>query len=140
MLKFLSKRKRSRKWLLIGFVLLLALGLIGAFTPAWDGLKGATTPDEKPIAEVAGYNITLGELRQALNFYGQQVSAGRGAIRQDDTAQTYQLYGQKVVDDLVSQKVKLYEAERLNLSATDREVGERIKQVFTPWPGAEQYR
>ncbi len=140
MLKFLSKRKRSRKWLLIGFVLLLALGLIGAFSPAWDGLKGATTPDEKAIGEVAGHKITLRELRQALNFYGQQVSAGRGALSQDNTAQTYALYGQKVLDDLVSQKVKLYEAEKLNLSATDREVEERIKQMFAPWPGADQYR
>ena len=140
MLKFLSKRKRSRKWLLIGFVLLLALGLIGAFTPAWDGLKGATSADERPIGEVAGYKITMREMRQALNFYGQQVSAGRGAIRQDDTAQTYALYGQKVLDDLVLQKVKLYEAEKLNLSATDREVEDRIKQMFNPWPGAQQYR
>ena len=140
MLKFLSKRKRSRKWLLIGFVLVLALGLIGAFTPAWDGLKGATSADERPIGEVAGYKITMRELRQALNFYGQQVSAGRGAIRQDDTAQTYALYGQKVLDDLVNLKVKLYEADKLNLSATDREVEERIKQMFNPWPGAQQYR
>ena len=140
MLKFLSKRKRSRKWLLIGFVVVLALGLIGAFTPAWDGLKGATSADEKPIGEVAGYKITMRELRQALNFYGQQVSAGRGAISQDNMAQTYALYGQKVLDDLVIQKVKLYEAEKLNLSATDREVEERIKQMFNPWPGAQQYR
>lgn len=140
MLKFLSKRKRSRKWLLIGFVVVLALGLIGAFTPAWDGIKGATSADEKPIGEVAGYKITMRELRQALTFYGQQVSAGRGALSQDNTAQTYALYGQKVLDDLVSQKVKLYEAEKLNLSATDREVEERIKQMFNPWPGAQQYR
>ena len=142
MLKFLSKRKRSRKWLLIGFVGLLALGLIGTFTPAWDGLKGATSADEKPIGEVANYKITLKELRQALNFYGQQVSQGRGAIRQDDAAQTYALYGQKVIDDLIGEKVKLYEAERLNLTATDREIQERIKQVpgFNPWPGAAQYR
>ncbi|HJQ70415.1 MAG TPA: SurA N-terminal domain-containing protein [Blastocatellia bacterium] len=140
MLKFLSKRKRSRKWLLIAFVGLLALGLIGAFTPAWEGIKGATTPDEKSIGEVAGHKITMRELRQALNFYGQQVSAGRGSINQGDTTQTYMLYGQKVLDDLVSQKVKLYEAERLNLSASDREVEERIKQMFNPWPGAQQYR
>ena len=142
MLKFLSKRKRSRKWLLIGFVGLLALGLIGAFTPAWDGLKGATSADERPVGEVANYKITLKELRQALTFYGQQVSQGRGAIRQDDAAQTYALYGQKVIDDLIGEKVKLYEAERLNLTATDREVQERIKQVpgFNPWPGAAQYR
>ena len=140
MLKFLSKRKRSRKWLLITFVVVLALGLIGAFTPAWDGLKGATSADEKPIGEVADYKITIRELRQALSIYSQQVSAGRGAMGQDDTAQTYMLYGQKVLDDLVGQKVKLYEAERLNLSATDRELEERIKQVFAPWPGAEQYR
>ena len=142
MLKFLSKRKRSRKWLLIGFVVLLALGLIGAFTPAWEGIKGATSADERPVGEVANYKITLRELRQALTFYGQQVSAGRGAIRQDDAAQTYALYGQKVIDDLISEKVKLYEADRLNLKATDREVQERIKQVpgFNPWPGAAQYR
>ncbi len=142
MLKFLSRRKRSRKWLLIGFVVLLALGLIGTFTPAWDGLKGASSADERPIGEVADYKITLKELRQALTFYGQQVSAGRGAIRQDDVAQTYALYGQKVLDDLIGAKVKLYEAEKLNLTATDREVQERIKQIpgFNPWPGAAQYR
>ena len=40
MLKFLSKRKRSRKALLWGFILLLALGLIGVFTPGLGGLGG----------------------------------------------------------------------------------------------------
>jgi peptidyl-prolyl cis-trans isomerase D len=141
MLKFLSRRKRSRKLLLIGFIVILALSLMGAFA-AWGGLKGATSADETAIGEVANYKITLKELRQALTFYGQQVASGRGAIRQDDAAQTYALYGQKVLDDLISLKVKLYEADRLNLKATDREVEERIKQVpgFTPWPGAAQYR
>jgi peptidyl-prolyl cis-trans isomerase D len=45
-----------------------------------------------------------------------------------------------VLDGLITDKLVLYEADRLNLGATDEEVQSRIKRDFNPWPGGEQYR
>jgi peptidyl-prolyl cis-trans isomerase D len=139
MLKFLSRRKRSRKVLLWGFIILLALGLIGIFTPAWSGLQGSAN-DDSVVAEVGDYEVTVKELRQALTAFGQQMAAGQGAIRQDDPNMTYALYGTQIIDSLVRQKVILLEADHFNIKTTDQEVQERLKQMFNPWPGAEQYR
>ncbi|HEX8089623.1 MAG TPA: peptidyl-prolyl cis-trans isomerase, partial [Blastocatellia bacterium] len=57
-----------------------------------------------------------------------------------DIRSIYGQFGPQVLDGLISDKLVLYEADRLNLGASDEEVQARIKQLFNPWPGAEQYR
>jgi peptidyl-prolyl cis-trans isomerase D len=139
MLKFLSKRKRSRKALLWGFILLLALGLIGVFTPGLGGLGGAAN-DDTAVAEVGDYEITLKDLRTALNSYGQQLAQSQPGMQMNDMGFLYSIYGKQVLDSLIRQKLVLYEADRLHLKTTDQEVQDRLKQIFNPWPGAEMYR
>ena len=139
MLKFLGKRRRSRKALLIGFVLLLALGLIIVFVPTDSGLRGVGG-DETPIAKVVGYEITLKEFRQALTNYGRSIAAGQGATRMDDPGTVNALYGPQVLQSLIRQKLILYQADQLNFHTTDGEVQQRLKEMFNPWPGAERYR
>src|SRR5882672_3294124 len=102
MLKFLSKRKRSRKALLIAFVALLAIGLISFFGP---GLKrdvvGSSTGSDTVIAKVASYEITLRELNDGLSAFGQQMAMGQGTTRVDDATTIYRLYGPQVLDSMI---------------------------------------
>jgi peptidyl-prolyl cis-trans isomerase D len=143
MLKFLGGRKRSRNAVLLVFVGLMALSLVGFFSIGSGGAAGilrGTGGSDTAIAKVGGYEVTTKELKNALQQFGQQVAQGQGQTRQDDLRTLYELYGQQVLDSLIRQKLILYEADRLNLGASDTEVQSRLKQVFTPWPGYEQYR
>jgi len=142
MLKFLRGRKRSRNAVLIVFIGLLTISLVALFSASGSGAKlfGGTTGSDSVIAKVGSYQITAKEFRDALNSFGQQVSQGRGSTKQDDIATLFDLYGQQVLDNLIRQKLILYEADQLSLGATDSEVQGRIKLVFNPWPGREGYR
>ncbi|HKG21061.1 MAG TPA: SurA N-terminal domain-containing protein, partial [Blastocatellia bacterium] len=139
MLKFLSRRKRARKILLITFIAVLALGLIVVFSPSSARFAGAAS-DESTIAEVGDQRVTVREFRNALSAYGQQLAAGQGAMRMADPSTTYRDYGPQVLDGLIRRKVIVHEAERLGLGATDQEVQEWLRQRFNPWPGPEAYR
>jgi peptidyl-prolyl cis-trans isomerase D len=140
MLKFLSKRKRSRKILLLAFVVLLAVGLIGFFGPGMSTGISGTAGNETVVAEVAGADVTLRELRDALTAYSSQVAMGQGTTKVDDPSTIYRIYGPQILDNLIRDKVIQHEAEERNIGATDREVQDRLLQMFNPWPGAEQYR
>lgn len=143
MLKFLGGRRRSRNALLLIFVGLMALSLVGFFSIGSGGAAGilrGTGGSDTPIAKVGGYEITTKELKNALTSFGQQIAQGQGQSRQDDLKTLYELYGQQVLDSLIRQKLILYEADQLNLGASDSEVQIRLRQIFTPWPGAEGYR
>ena len=60
MLKFLSKRQRSRNVLLYGFIFLMVVGLIGFFSVAVSGEKGlfgGSASNDSTIAKVVGYRL-----------------------------------------------------------------------------------
>lgn len=144
MLKFLRGRKKSRNALLLIFVGVLTLSLVGLFSVVVSGggaglFRGAGGSDTV-IARVGSYEVTVQELKDALTNFGQQVAQGQARSRPDDMSTLYDMYGQQVLDGLVRQKVILYEAELLKLGAAGAEVQSRLKQIFTPWPGYEQYR
>jgi peptidyl-prolyl cis-trans isomerase D len=142
MLKFLSRRNRSRNALLIIFVIALTIGLIGFFAPGMNPLKTDATSanDEDVVAKVLNRRITVKELRSTLNAFGQQMAQGQGAMRQFDLPTIYNLYGQQALDGLIRKHIVQYEAEQNHIIATDGEIQTRIRQMFTPWPGPEQYR
>jgi peptidyl-prolyl cis-trans isomerase D len=141
MLKFLSKRQRSRNILLYGFIFLMTIGLIGFFSVAVSGEKGlfgGAASDDSTIAKVVGYKITVKELKDQLSAFGQQMA--QGGSRFSDPASIYPMYGTQVLDGLIKQKLIQYEADRLGLAATDDEVRDRIRQIFNPWVSATQYK
>ena len=142
MLKFLRGRKRSRNAVLILFVGLLTLSLVVLFSGPGRSNKffGGTTGNETVIAKVGPYEVTVRELKDALTNFGQQIAQGQGRSRKDDMSTVYQMYGQQVLDGLIRQKMILYDADRMNLGSSDSEVQSRLRQVFAPWPGWEQYR
>ncbi|HXF38834.1 MAG TPA: SurA N-terminal domain-containing protein [Blastocatellia bacterium] len=141
MLKFLRGRKRARNALLIVFIGLLTLSLVALFSASGSGkLFGSAAGSDTIVAKVGRYDITAKEMTDSLTSFGQQVAQGQARQRQDDMATLYDLYGQQVLDGLIRQKLILYEADNLNLTASDAEVQTRLKQIFSPWPGAEGYR
>ena len=144
MLKFLRGRKRARNVLLLIFVGVLTLSLVGLFSVVVSGggagLFRGTGGNDSDVAKVAGYEVTVRELKDALNGFGQQIAQGQGKNQRQDPATIYSLYGTQVLDNLIRQKVILYEARNLNLEASDSEVQARIRQIFSPWPGSEGYR
>ncbi len=145
MLKFLSGRKRSRNAFLVFFIGVLTLSLIGLFSVVVgggaSGLFGATG-DNAAVAKVGSYKVTVKELRDALNSFGQEVARGQGRVGGPDPNSIDKETRSQVLDQLIKRKVILYEAERLNIGATDEDVQARIRQIpgLNPWPGAEQYR
>src|SRR5262249_43756241 len=141
MLKFLSKRQRSRNILLYGFIFLMTVGLIGFFSVAVSGEKGlfgGGASHDSTIAKVVGYKIKVKEICDQVAHLGSQ--KGHGAPRFNDPPAIYPMYGTQVLDGLIKQKLVQYEADRLGLAATDDEVKEAIRQRFNPWPGYSQYR
>lgn len=144
MLKFLSGRHRSRNLFLIFFVFLMTVSLIGLFSAGVSGgaskLFGSKGSNDATIARVGSYDVTLKEFKDTLNGFSRQISQGQGRPGMQSMSATYALYGQQVLDGLIREKLIRYEADRLNLNATDEEVESRLKQAFNPWPGPEQYR
>jgi peptidyl-prolyl cis-trans isomerase D len=138
MLKFLSRRKRTARTFLWGIIIVLALGMLGLFTIVWQ--QSGSSADDSVVARIGSLEITAKEYRDALSRYGQQIAQGQGAVRRDSPAKVYELYGEQVLEELIRQKVILYEADRLNLQTTDSEVQENLKKLLSPWPGPEGYR
>jgi peptidyl-prolyl cis-trans isomerase D len=141
MLKFLRGRKRARNAVLIVFIGLLTLSLVALFS-ASNGAKmfGGTAGSDTAIAKVGSYEVTVQDLKDALANFGQQISQGQGRNTKQDIGTLYGMYGTQVLDGLIRQKLILYQAEALNLGASDSEVQSRLRQMFNPWPGSDGYR
>lgn len=135
MLKHLSRLERTRRWVIFGFVALMAISLVFFYAP---GRNSAVEPTKSTevVAEVGSEEITVGDLaRETANFqqmYGGQISLA-------------QLGGTKrFLDGLVRRRVVAQEAARLGFSASDGEVADRIRKQFTDasgqFVGMERYK
>jgi peptidyl-prolyl cis-trans isomerase D len=142
MLKFLRGRKRTRNAVLVIFIGLLTLSLVALFSASGSGAKmfGGAAGSDTAIAKVGSYEVTVQDLKSALANFGQQISQGQGRNAKQDLNTLFDMYGPQVLDGLIRQKLILYEADQLNLGASDSEVRSRLKQMFNPWPGDEGYR
>lgn len=144
MLKFLSGRKRSRNALLILFIIILTASLVGLFSVVVSGggagLFGGAGGSDTTIAKVGSYAVTLKEFKDQVARFSQQINQGQGKAGAQDFATTYGMYGPQILDSLIGEKLVLYEADHLNLTASDAEVEQRLKQYFNPMPPPDQYR
>jgi peptidyl-prolyl cis-trans isomerase D len=142
MLKLLRGRKRLRNIVLIIFIGLLTLSLVALFSAGGSGGKffGGTAGSDTVIARVGSYDVTVKEFKDRLSDFGQQIAQGQGRSKKDDLGMLFDTYGPQVLDALIREKVILYDADRLNLGSSDNEVQNRLKQIFSPWQGFEQYR
>lgn len=142
MLRFLRGKKRTRNAVLVIFVGVLTLSLVALFSASGSGAKmlGGATGNDTVIAKVVSYEVTVQDLKDALTNFGAQIAQGQGRMQRPDLSTLYGQYGPQVLDGLIRQKLIRYQAEALNLGASDSEVQAQLRQIFNPWPGAEGYR
>lgn len=145
MLRFFAKLERSRNFLLLAFCAVLLIGLIAFYIPTANNsmgtIAGSSSGDEV-IAKVGNQEITLKEFSAQVQQLASFISRG-----QNFPLSTLKSFGldQQALDQLISNKLVLDQADRLNLTGTDGEVSEAIKrQNVDPntgqWIGTEEYK
>jgi peptidyl-prolyl cis-trans isomerase D len=123
-------RKKVGVRILLGFlVLLLSASMLNYLIPgSTSGSNDITGADT--VAQVAGREVTRAEVQKQL----QRIqSSGRMP------AQLAPLYAQQIIQTLVVQKMLEAEAERLGITVSAKEIGDRIK-LFIPTAFQGDYR
>ncbi len=146
MLRFFAKFQRSKKVILLVFSGFLLLGLILFYIPSTQldpsaRVNTATTDDQSVIAVVGSEDITLKDYRlkiqQLLSRFGRSNSFPLIQLKSMGLDKT-------MLDSLIDNRIALDQADKLNLSATDREVSDSIKQQFRDengkFIGAQEYK
>lgn len=131
MLRFFTKLERSRNLVLLAFCAVLLIGLIAFYIPtANTGLTSRTagsSDDDVVIAKVGSQEIKLKEFRAQVL---QMASVfGRGNPLPLPTLKTLGV-DKQALDQLISSRLILDQAQSLNLTGSDGEVAEAIKRQF----------
>lgn len=127
MLKQFARLERTRSIIIVAFAVIMAVSLIvfygpGRSAPALDPIRNTQV-----LAKVGGDEITVADLARLRENY-QQWLGGQMSLAQ--------LGGNKrFLDGLIRDRVIAQEAARLELSASDAEVAERIRKQFTDASG-----
>jgi len=100
---------KVKKYILGGLLTLVALSMVTYLIPNYS--TGTTTSDNPVLAEVGGKKITALEAQQLFQKYSQ------GRIPPD----LMEVYLPQFVEQMVSERAALYEANRLGITATDDE-------------------
>src|SRR5512146_1316346 len=101
---------KVKKYILGGLLTIVALSMVTYLIPNYN-LGSTTTTNNSVLAEVGGQKITAQEAQQQFEKY----SSGR--IPPD----LMEVYLPQFVQQLISQRAALYEANRLGITATDDE-------------------
>ncbi len=127
MLKQLSRLERTSKYIIIGFIALMAVSLIIFYAPGRASRIVEPSKSTVVLAKVGSDEITVADLAQLRENY-QQMLGGRISLEQ--------LGGNKrFLDGLIRDRVVAQEAARLWLTASDEEVGDKIRKQFTDASG-----
>ncbi len=145
MLRFFAKLERSRNLVLLAFCALLLIGLIAFYIPTANNSMGTITGSsagDEVIAKVGNQEITLKEFSAQVQQLASYISRG-----QNFPMATLKSFGldQQALDQLISNKLVLDQAARLNLTGTDGEVSETIKRMNVDpntgqWIGTDEYK
>jgi peptidyl-prolyl cis-trans isomerase D len=116
MLKFFSRLERTRNFFILIFAILMVISLVfWQNSQTGSNVSANLAQSEETVAVVGGHYISLGELvRQQENE--SRFSQGRGRT------------ARAILDELINARITRIEAERLGLTASDREVADRILQ------------
>jgi peptidyl-prolyl cis-trans isomerase D len=117
MLRFFTRLEKTRNFVLFLFAILMVLGLVLFYTPVRNQYQANLTHSTETAASVAGEKISVGEVvRQKENY-------SRFMRGQNTPAKT-------VLDGLISGRITRVEAERLGLTASDKEVADEIRRQY----------
>jgi peptidyl-prolyl cis-trans isomerase D len=123
MLKQLSRLKHTRNILILGFVLFMAISLVIFYKPGSSGNAVEANKNTTVVAKVNGEEITVADIAQLKENY-MQMLGGQISLAQ--------LGGNKrFLDGLIRDRVVSQEAARLNLSASQQELKDRLVKQFT---------
>lgn len=136
MLRFFAKLERSRSFLLLAFCALLLIGLIAFYIPnatLGPGVGIARSSDDNTvIAKVGSQEITLKEYKGSLSTMLSAFS--RGGSLPLSLAKSIG-YDKQALEQLISERLVIEQGRELNLTGTDREVGDLIVRSFTDEQG-----
>lgn len=124
MLKLFSRLEKTRSLIIVLFAALLVVGLVvaGVFTRTAATVANPFK-NRETLASVNGEDITVADLAlrkkmRESQFGGQITLAQLG------------LTDERILDELVRQKIMVQEADRLGLKASDAEVSDLIRRTF----------
>ncbi len=137
MIKFLQSGNKAAKYILGGFLLILAASMVTYLIPGFAG--DATLGRRGVLATVGSQEIRNDEVARVI----QAQTQGR------QVPEMYMaMFRQRAVEQLIQQAEISYEAERMGLKVSDQEVQDELqngpyKQTFFPagkWIGSSQYK
>lgn len=115
MLKFFNRLEKTRNFVLLLFAILMAGSLILFYAPTQRGVETNLGRSLETVATVSGEKITLGEVaRQQENY--SRFSQGRP------------FPSGMILENLIGSRIIRVEAERLGLTASDKEVADAIRE------------
>ncbi|HLY92670.1 MAG TPA: peptidyl-prolyl cis-trans isomerase [Candidatus Angelobacter sp.] len=136
MIKFLQSGNRAAKYILAGFLLILAASMVVYLIPNF--MSDTSTAPTGVVATVGGHDITRNEVARVLQDQARQ---------QNIPPQFMGFMAQRAIQDLIQQAEITYEAERMGLSVSDKELRDDLqttyKEAFFPdgkWVGPQQYK
>ncbi|HET9365808.1 MAG TPA: peptidylprolyl isomerase, partial [Candidatus Angelobacter sp.] len=140
MIKFLQSGNKAAKYILAGFLLVLAASMVTYLIPGF--MSGDTVTESGVVATVAGHEIRSVDVQKLVQ--GQLRQQGM----QNLPPQFLGYFSQQALQHLIQQAEITYEGERLGLNVSDKEVQDALqnppyKEVFFPggqWIGADKYR
>jgi peptidyl-prolyl cis-trans isomerase D len=137
MIKFLQSGNKAAKYLLAGFLLLIAASMVTYLIP---GFMGDTAVRETGVvASVGGHDIHREEVARVV----------QAQARGNQIPDFYMpIMRQQAIKQLIQQAELQYESERMGLKVSDQEFRDELqygpyKQAFFPagkWIGAEKYK
>jgi peptidyl-prolyl cis-trans isomerase D len=137
MIKFLQSGNKAAKYILAGFLLILAASMVTYLIPGFTG--DTTTGETGVVASVGGHEIHREEVARVV----------QAQARGNQIPDFYlPIMRQQAVRQLIQQAELQYESERMGLKVSDQEFRDELqygpyKQAFFPggkWIGAEKYK
>src|SRR5437868_2084780 len=127
MLKQLGRFERTSKFIILGFVVLMAVSLIVFYAPGRTARTLDSTRDTEVVAKVGSARITVADLARVRENYAQMLG-GRMSLAQ--------LGGnRRFLEGLISKQVISQEAQRLGFGASDAELADKIRKQFSDASG-----
>ncbi|HET8890124.1 MAG TPA: peptidyl-prolyl cis-trans isomerase [Candidatus Angelobacter sp.] len=137
MIKFLQSGNKAAKYILAGFLLILAASMVTYLIPGFTGDTNVTQTGV--VASVGGHEIHREEIARLV----------QAQARGNQIPEFYMpIMRQQALRQLIQQAELQYESERMGLKVSDQEFREELqngpyKQYFFPggkWVGAEKYK